>query len=258
MVVLGFSFFYIFFLLLMINLVWIRKMVVGLISPRHKKHKVNGQLVFHPTASRQKVLLQATEAESHKRFSFVSNESGHFILNLPDGNYRLKIDGFGLKQLGETHIELSPKHTPTRIDIKVKAVEQVIPSPLPAKFIAYTKFLWLALSLTGFSLYLQAASELETTQSAFVVIISIVCVYLATQSQRIFFRVMDFQNKPLKSKKVKIKNSQNKTLANLPTDGRGRICLLASQGIYKIEADQHLDRAFRVNETSIIDLRLKL
>lgn len=252
-----FSAFYIFFLLVTMYMP-VTDLFARIFVHKTDKHKIAGRIIFDNTTSAHPVKLEAKELSSNKKFIFFSKPGGFFTLFLPDGEFEINVKQFGLKQLTKVDFVLNNKECPTRLDIKVKQTEQLIINPLPSRFISYTKFVWFALAITGFIIYFLNIEYLVFTQSLIVLTISSISTYMAAQSDKMFFKLMDFTNKPLRGKKIVIKNSLNQTLANLSTNTSGKLKIFASRGIYKIETGSHLQRTFRVSENSIINLKLKL
>jgi hypothetical protein len=252
-----FSIFYILFLLVTLY-VPVTTLLQRVFAHKTDKHKIAGRIIFADTALTHPIKLEARELSSNKKFVFFSRPGGVFTLFLPDGEFEIHVRQFGLKQLAKIDFVLNDTECPTRLDIKVKQTEQLIINPLPSRFISYAKFVWLFLGLAGFILYFLNIEYLEITQSLVILILSSAGAYMAAQSEKMFFKLMDFTNKPLRGKKIVIKNSHDQALADLSTSASGKLKVFASRGIYKIETDAHLQRTFRVNKNSIIDLKLKL
>jgi len=252
-----FSVFYILFLLVTIYMP-ITDLFARIFTHKSDKHKIAGRIIFANTALTHPIKLEARELSSNKKFIFFSKPGGAFTLFLPDGEFEIRVRQFGLKQLTKIDFILDEKECPTRLDIKVKQTEQLIINPLPSRFISYAKFIWLLLAAVGFIIYFLNIEYLVLTQSLVVLAISSISTYMAAQSGKMFFKLMDFTNKPLRGKKIVIKNSRNQALASLSTNASGKLKVFASRGIYKIETGSHLQRTFRVTENSIIDLKLKL
>jgi hypothetical protein len=228
------------------------------LSSKSGKHRIDGRIIFTGREKMRQLKLEVKEAFSRKKFIFFTQPDGTFTLKLPDGKFAVFVRQFGVKQLGKTDFILSDGECPTRLDIKVKQTEQIIVNPPSSRFICFAKLIWLALAVAGFILNFLNVEYLVMSQSLIILTLAMISAYMAVQSERMFFKLMDFTNKPLRSKKIIIKNSQGQTLASIPTNQSGKINIFASHGIYKIEADSHLQRAFRVNQDSIVNLKLKL
>ncbi len=252
-----FSVFYVLFLALTLY-VPIGNLLRQLFTKKNAQHNISGHIIYTNHTALQRIRIEAKETSSGKNYVFFSRPDGSFTLHLPDGNFKICINQFGLKQLGKTDFILSDKDCPTRLDIKVKLVEQLIINPLVSKFICHAKLAWLALALAGFVLNFLNIEYITLIQSFIVMILAMICAYMAVQSEKMFFKLMDFTNKPLRGKKIVIKDSRNQALANLSTNQSGQVNIFASRGIYKIEADSHLQRTFRVSQDSIVNLKLKL
>lgn len=252
-----FSVFYILFLLVTLY-VPVTSLLQRVFAHKIDRHKITGRIIFANTALTHPIKLEVRELSSNKKFVFFSKPGGTFTLFLPDGEFEIHIRQFGLKQLTKIDFVLSETECPTRLDIKVKQTEQLIINPLPSRFISYAKFVWLFLSLAGFIIYFLNIEYLVLAQSLIILTMASTSAYMAAQSEKMFFKLMDFTNKPLAGKKIVIKNSRDQALADLSTNASGKLKIFASRGIYKIETGSHLQRTFRINENSIIDLKLKL
>lgn len=256
-VTLLFAVFYVIFLALTLY-VPVGNLLRQLFTKKNAQHKINGRIVYTNHAALQRIRIEARETSSGKDYVFFSSPDGSFTLHLPDGDFKIYIRQFGLKQLGRTDFILSDKECPTRLDIKAKQIEQLVIDPLASKFICHAKLAWLTLASVGFALNFLNIEYITLMQSFIVMILAMICAYMAVQSEKMFFKLMDFTNKPLRGKKIVIKDSRNQALANLSTNQAGQVNIFASRGIYKIEADSHLQRTFRVSQDSIVNLKLRL
>lgn len=222
------------------------------------KYKIKGEVRCHNQPVNQSVRVKLTNLDTNRRTWFATNRRGEFNLFLKANRYTLKIDEFGLKQKNDVEFEIDEKNIPTRLILQAKVKEEIVVDPLSSELIFRFRIIWLILGLAGVAILIFGAKYLNYQPKMILFTCVLIFFYLAAQSRTIFFKIIDFRGKPIKSNSIKILNSRGQILKKTKTNQSGYLSVFASKGFYKIETNSTIARTFRVDEDSIINIVLKV
>lgn len=183
--------------------------------------------------------------------------SGSYSIYLPNGNYQATIYKFGHSPNSTDKFLVTDKNL--AFDLRLKRTQEIKPAPHIFKFMRVVMIVNIIFAIIGLISLSINFDSLVLSLQIIIIALSVFSLFLAYTYYEISkaIKLVNFKNQPLKQKKVEFSNRLNESLEKLITDDEGRLFVMISPGIYKIDPEDYTHRTVRINELGLGYFKIK-
>lgn len=189
-----------------------------------------------------------------KEFYF---NSSSYSIYLPKGNYQATVNKFGYSPNSTDKFMVEDKNL--AFDLRLKRTQEIKPAYHLFKFIKVVMIVNITFAIIGLISLSINFGSLSLPLQIVLIALSAFSLFLAYNHYQInkAIRLVNFKNQPLKQKEIEFSNRLNESLEKFTTDNEGRLFVMISPGIYKIDPEDYNHRTVRINELGLGYFKVK-
>lgn len=176
------------------------------------------------------------------------------------GEYTLAVSRFAYKKIDNSSFKVENIDNVTELVITLAPTNEILVNPKSSAFIEACRISWVGLILAGIA-FLSAwlnlfKSDLGIITCLFCSLLIILIIFASTYQPSL--KLLQTDKKPIKNKGFKLLAYSGEILHSKQLRGFTKIRALAGKGYYKIAVDGFETRNIRVNQRTLLGLKLRL
>lgn len=189
-----------------------------------------------------------------------SGSDGSAEFSAQAGVYSLVVNRFGYKKIDNSSFKVENTENVTELVITLAPTNEVLLNPKSSAFIEACRISWVGLMLAGIT-FLSAwlnlfKSDLGIITCFFCSLLIILIIFASTYQPSL--RLLQTDKRPIRNKGFKLLSFNGEILHSKQLRGFTKIRALAGKGFYKITVDGFETRNIRVNQRTLLGLKLRL